>query len=359
MQLSGTCRALFALDVGWSIDLARAGATLTTSKRVRFHHKLPVAGGQIESSLPLRLEQTVSPSRLGERDTAPVVEVSLYEFGALCVTWSVPFDGPMEGLVELAAALYDNAELAARSREVAGEVVRALGGAVDRPRVSQPVEDYLLFEVGAVPGGPDRLLAEEEARVARVLRAEPGELSRQEIEGALGGRVSYGPGDACLVDWLGAFLVGEHVQDERFVLELATVELSQLRWLDDQLEREIQEAYGILTRPRGFLRSLGLRSRDLARVARMQADDAVLHEGIDNALKIFGDDYLARLYRTAAARLHVAEWDASIERKLGVLRDVHMQLSDLAAHRRSEVLEWIIIALIAAEILLYLAPGAP
>ena len=28
----------------------------------------------------------------------------------------------------------------------------------------------------------------------------------------------------------------------------------------------------------------------------MQADSAALHEGVDNALKLVGDDYLARLY---------------------------------------------------------------
>lgn len=70
----------------------------------------------------------------------------------------------------------------------------------------------------------------------------------------------------------------------------------------------------------------------------MQADGAVLHEGIDNALKLLGDDYLARLYRTAADRFHFNDWDASIERKLGFLRQVYESLAGLAAHRRSEVL---------------------
>ena len=50
----------------------------------------------------------------------------------------------------------------------------------------------------------------------------------------------------------------------------------------------------------------------------------------------FGDDYLARLYRTAAARFHFDDWDTSIQRKLGVLRSVYQNLADSAAHRRSE-----------------------
>ncbi len=352
MLLNGTARALQAFDIGRSLDLELASNTLTSSQRVRLQHKQHVVGGQVRSSLPLRMEQEVAALELGPRVSTAQVEITLYGFGALGITWSLPFDGSIEDLVAISSLLYENPALIANSREIARGVVRSLGSAVDRPRVHDDPETYVIFETGPLPGGPDALLAEARHELARVLRAEEGPLSEQEIVGALAGRVSYGAADACLVDWLGAFLTGADTRDERFVLELATVELLQLRRLDAQLDGEIQEAYGVLMRPHRPFASLGLRGRELERVARMQTDDALLHEGIDNALKIFGDDYLARLYRTAGERFHFDEWDASIERKLGVLQNVYERLADLAAHRRSEALEWIIITLIAVEILL-------
>jgi uncharacterized Rmd1/YagE family protein len=88
----------------------------------------------------------------------------------------------------------------------------------------------------------------------------------------------------------------------------------------------------------------------------MQADGAVLFEGTDNALKLVSDDYLARVYRTVAERFHFNDWDSAIARKLGVLRDIYQGLTDRASHRRSDVLEWIIILLIAVEIFFYFFP---
>jgi len=79
-------------------------------------------------------------------------------------------------------------------------------------------------------------------------------------------------------------------------------------------------------------------------------ESAMLFEGVNNAIKLLGDQYLARVYRHAAQRLHLAEWDASILRKLATLESIYEKLSDRQTNRRMETLEWIIIALIAFEI---------
>lgn len=354
-RLVGCCHALYAFDVARGIDLRRAQESLTTSRRTVFHHKSRVPDGT-GMSVPLRFSWPVRPRSVGSHTTTGEAEVALYELGALCVTWSLPVDAPLEDLVRLSALLYDHGELTAASREVADEVVRALAGAVDRPGIAQRLEDYIVFQVEPWAGGPPALLAGTRPSLARLLRAEEAALSTQEVDEALAHPVSYGRDDVCLVDWLAALLVGPDTDDERLVLELATVELLELRLLDAQLQERIEEAYELVTRPRGFLAALAVQRRELDHVARIQADNALLHEGIDNALKLFGDDYLARLHATAARRFHFADWGLSIQRKLAVLRTVHQSLSDLAAHRRSEALEWIIILLIAVDIVLYLTP---
>ena len=70
------------------------------------------------------------------------------------------------------------------------------------------------------------------------------------------------------------------------------------------------------------------------------------------ALKLIGDQYLSRLYKLAADRLHLPEWDASILRKLETAESIYQKLSDRAATRRMEMLEWIIIILIAVSTVL-------
>ena len=60
------------------------------------------------------------------------------------------------------------------------------------------------------------------------------------------------------------------------------------------------------------------------------------------------------------ARFHLADWDASILRKLETLESIYQKMSDFAGTRRMELLEWIIIVLITLSIVLpFLWGGHP
>ena len=87
-------------------------------------------------------------------------------------------------------------------------------------------------------------------------------------------------------------------------------------------------------------------------ISQWQVDSAILFEGVNNVLKLLGDQYLARVYRLTAERFHLNEWDGSILRKLETLESIYQKISDQMVSRRMEVLEWIIIVLIAISIVL-------
>jgi len=80
---------------------------------------------------------------------------------------------------------------------------------------------------------------------------------------------------------------------------------------------------------------------------------------VTNALKLVGDQYLARVYSLASRRFHLGEWDASITRKLQTIDSIYAKMADRTASRRMEILEWIIIVLIAVSIILSLVPVLP
>jgi uncharacterized Rmd1/YagE family protein len=65
-----------------------------------------------------------------------------------------------------------------------------------------------------------------------------------------------------------------------------------------------------------------------------------------------GDQYLARAYRLTSRRFHLDDWDSSILRKLQTLESIYEKISDQASTRRMELLEWVIILLIAFSIVL-------
>jgi uncharacterized Rmd1/YagE family protein len=89
----------------------------------------------------------------------------------------------------------------------------------------------------------------------------------------------------------------------------------------------------------------------------MQVEGAILFERVSNALKLLGDPYLARVYLQAARRFRLAEWNAGILRKLTAIEGIYAKLSDAAGVRRMELLEWIIILLIAFEVAWPFLPG--
>lgn len=347
----GHCRVLYCFDVARAIDLVKASTKLQAARRTEFHHKgLFPTGGVLAA--PLRLSWGAAAPEAGCGVFDPDVEVALYDFGAVAVTWTIPIDAPLEELVGLASALYENTPLTKSSRAVVAELLAALADAAERPRLLDLVEDYFVFELEPVAEGIELFVRDQREVLARVLRAEAAPLSDQEVDSAIGNAASYGQGDVALVDWLGAILVGADTQDERVLLELATVELLELRVLDSQLDPEVEAAYAVFAQRRTFWSGWGTRRSELERLARAQADDALLHEGIDNALKLFGDSYLARVYGIAAARFRFDDYDLTIQRKLTVLERIYQRLFDQATSRRAEVLEWIIILLIAGEILM-------
>ena len=126
-----------------------------------------------------------------------------------------------------------------------------------------------------------------------------------------------------------------------------------MRYLDEQLDNDLDQSYEALSRHNwGRFRLPGSSHADLRRIAQMQVDSAVLFEGVNNALKLLGDQYLARVYRLASQRFHLEEWDTSILRKLHILESIYNKISDQAANWRLEMLEWIVILLIAVSIVL-------
>jgi uncharacterized Rmd1/YagE family protein len=62
------------------------------------------------------------------------------------------------------------------------------------------------------------------------------------------------------------------------------------------------------------------------------------------------------VYRLTSQRFQLEAWDASILRKLQTLESIYSKMSDRAGTGRMEVLEWIIIILIALSIAVSFLP---
>lgn len=353
----GVCYALFAFDVGLAIRLDAAEQCITAVKErsgIRPQRRSPE---YFEFALhPLRVTLDAPVLELGGFRTAPGVELLLYDFGAVSVTFRVPIGGSFADLLTLSEILYENSALLAEARRHISWLVGALGSAVDRPNVLPHVEDYLVFHLAEpAEGRAAPVWTGQEHALAQVLRSERRRMAPDEVRDATSCAIAFAPEDCTFIDWNAALLFGPGLDDTRAVLEFANAELLEMRILDQQLDAALDQAYEVLTRgrPPRFLLPGSWRTGPES-IARLQVDSALLFERVTNSVKLLGDQYLARVYRLASQRFHLQAWDAGILRKLQALEDIYDKMTDRAASRRMEVLEWVIILLIALEILINL-----
>lgn len=355
------CCPLFVFDLAFSIDLVHAERLLAADAQresMRLKRRSP-SYFQYRPA-PLRLEVPGSPIEVAGFIAEPRVELLVFDFGACLANYRIPFSGELARLVELASGLTDHPGLLGDARAHAESFLDKIAPAARRPGLTPQVEDYVIYQIeqvehGGQPCPPSRLLELAPSELARVLRGEPGPMSADQVIEALGSRLSYGPDDAAIIDWNSSILLDRDAGDVAPVLEFANVELLEMRVLDDRLDESLDEAYlASQDRPSGLGRVFPTGSRPTKRIAQLQVDSALLFEGVNNALKLIGDQYLARVYRLAGRRFHLPERDAGIERKLSTLQSIYSKMNDHDSARRTETLEWIIIILIAVEIVMSL-----
>lgn len=343
---SGSCWVVHAFDVGYQVDLAwsqKLCQEQTVRPQFSRQHRTPAEFGYTPE--PLRVLQS-GPAILVDGSVAEgQMDVTLFDFGAMTVVQRFDLAGrTFAELVELSATLDEDERLEQEARRTARELLDRVRPAVERPELSSISEDYVIWEIHAFEDGTVPAASLERWRhvYAKIIRAEPEDLSEEEIAAALSLRISYGPNDLTVVDWNGALILGPADADVRAVLEFANIELLEMRLLDTQLDEGIEEVESILGRGRPTKAAL-------ERVAHLQLDSVFLFEAVNNALKLMGAQYLARVYKLASRSFELEGRDRTIHRKIGVLSDTYGKLENRASAWRMEILELAIVLLIVFE----------
>ncbi len=359
-RLEGDCFVLLAFDIGFQIDLEKASELARESTRkqvVRARRPAPVWFDY--KPAPLRLVVEGESVEVDGRASEGSVEMLLYDFGAALLTYRFPLAERLEELPAQSGSLYEHAGLLTDGRARAARIMEVVHAAIERPELSEFVEDYVVFGVRAWSGDlPASEMARAEREVlARTIEGERGALSAEQAARSTLGTMSYAPGDAAVVGWNAAVLFDDAPEDVLAVLQHANVELLELRVLDQELDGILDHADETLSRiARRRVWPSFREDRMLRRFATVQTDAAVMFEGVNNAIKLLGNQYLAQLYRLTAERLDLPSWQGSIQRKLSATDSLYQKMSDAAGTRRMETLEWVIIILIAISILLVFVP---
>jgi hypothetical protein len=348
-------------DVADAVDLQQAEVAAAAPKS-----RLRLSGVQSATAIefprpPLYvgLGKRSLPLATGPREAE--LNARVFDYGVVSICYRLRIDPgtPLGELVPLAEELFvePSRALDAEARREAESITAALAASLERPHSWEGLESYQVFLVRRFEGGPlDAADLLEGAPIPELVLGEtsPTPLSATERQEVLAQHYSYLADDLAVVHWNCAFVSEPSgVEDIPDLLELATAQLLELRYYDALLDRELHRIYDeIETRGRSLLNILTPRYRRLQRrTAALLLELSEMTERLENAVKIVGDLYLARLYQGAVRRFRLPAWQETVLRKQRLVAEVNQLIGGVADTSRSEWLEIAVILLIAFEIL--------
>jgi len=295
------------------------------------------------------------------RPLQAVCVAHLYDFGAISIRFEIAIEKSItfESLTPICERLYEAVELDSEARRLCDVLVQRMGDGIAKPHNWRDGESYTIVFVEQLSGVTDLSELTRSQSVAKLLLGESSSkpLSDATRDDALKHSFSYLADDLVIVDWNSALVVeptGSTLVP--FVLELATSQLLEFRYYDEILESELAHVYNYVekARPRIWRSPYGALTRQ---VMRRFLEITEFTERVDNSIKSVGDFYLARVYQRAIERFRVQAWRESVESKLALIARAYELLKGEVEVSRAQLLEVIVVLLIAIELLAALRLG--
>jgi hypothetical protein len=349
---SGSITAFYLFDIADEIDLAAVQRVLqAATARAKLQPK-PYTPAYLQYQTPplvIDAEALDLPEVVGCR-----VRIKVYDYGIVSFALSRAFSGSWE---ELTGAGQSVTGLDQQATEMCATVADRLRPALVRGRQPDLSEDYIVFAVTELSERvtSDQLIARDGDAIAGLLRGEAGVLSRQELEEVLRHRISYLEDDLAIPTWSTALVVdteaGVHAALEIF--EFANSQLLEFRYYDGLLDSELARIYDSLERPRWYDWLGGRRlTREAYELHALFIDVNELTDKTENAIKMVGDVYAARLYALVSARLGLDRWKGNVEEKLDTLDDIYRFAVEQTQMSRANLLELTIVLILVLELIL-------
>ena len=345
-SLRGSAVALFLFDVCEEIRLDQLRDVL--GARRSGEGMKHAAAEQLVFERPPVVEDAQFP---GEAQAK--VRVKYYDYGVISILFDFPFAGEWNDLISLSCRWISATDLPSRAQEIAKEKVERARPALEKPYRTWLSEDYFIFFMREIHGNPTaaRLISECGQQIAQAVRGENAALSDDENHEVLQSAMSYYPNDRAVLGWNAAFVYDSAAGSESTLqlLEYANSQLLEFRYYDNLLTRELARVYNSLGKRAGLIGRWRL-PREASRLQTFFLDVTELTERVDNAVKFLSDMFSARLYRLAASKVGVPDYQTLVQEKLRTAEDLYRFLIDEFHQSRTFWLEMLVVLILLIEL---------
>ncbi len=302
------------------------------------------------------------------------VEAKIFPVGAIEISFTLRFEGvELDSVVRLVGLDERKVRMGEEETEL-GEIARKYFEDFKRKikkAITFPYQEFgrpetytlILLSSSDPPLSASDLLTRFRKQAAGLLRGETEwrSLSRKEVEDALRTFLTYSNKDLIILDWYSALIYEQagYADDYVRMIELAKIQLLELKTYDSLLDLETEKAYSALRT--AFPRRMGVRwgSRSYRELMKTASELAELRVEImeyvgdlRNILKFTGEWYLGKLYRLAGERFRISEWLSLVDKKLDQLQELYAMAMERVDAQHASTLEFLTLLLIAAIVLL-------
>ncbi len=349
---SGTVTALYLYDIADGIDLAAVPRLLGTAAAPARLEPKPLTPASVQYQQP---PLVIDGDALGLPALKSVRHrLKVFDYGDISLALTLPVNGTWTDVSGVASTI---AGLEESALEWAGRIATRLHGCLVRSHpAAMLTEDYFVYAITVLdePMTAEAMLEQHGDQIAALLRGEGQPLSRQERDEVLRHRISYLADDLAVPAWNAAFVYDTEAgaQAAIEIFEFANSQLLEFRYYDDLLDSELGHIYDTLQEPKWY-HVFGRRYvRAAKRLHAAYIDVNELTDKMENALKMVGDVYAARLYALTAARLGLDRWKQNVEEKLDTLDDIYRFTVEQTQMSRGHLLELTIILILVLELAL-------
>ncbi len=304
-------------------------------------------------NIPFSFEMPESEDELGTE----CIGSKIYRFGVLSFCYKISFEDSFDGLKSSLIQVYDTYRK--KSDINAKFIFDKILSSIEKPTFYHIKNSY--FVVNVVPPkfkiSPNVFRERYGDTIASLLRLETTRLSDYQREEIFSATTGYSGEDFLIIDSEASFMYDDDYQELLDFFELATIKQLQLQYFDLILDKKLEYFY---SRPYNvpllaYVPLLSGRTElPEQQLARLRVDISVITERLESSINLAGDAYFSHVYSMLEKKLFLPEWKRAIDGKLEIIRDLYTVYQHRLETIHAEMLEVVIILLIALEIILAL-----
>jgi len=287
--------------------------------------------------------------------TSHCTSCTLHLFGALSLTYTIPFNDTIETLHHSFSKLIDF--YYEKSIVDAKSAFNKIEPFISQPNFFQMSSLYVVIQLNPNPSiSPEHLQQQFGNLIAATVRFETGVLSELQKNEIWNSALGYLRGNVVIIDQEVAFVYDQDVNDILDLFEFANIQQLELKFFDKLLDKQLNKIYEHKIRPlplKAYLPFLGNAFFDpVGYLGRLKAEISVITERLEHSIKVANEVYLSEIYDRLVEQLDIAGWRTAIEKKLVIVHDVQSVYQHKINATREDLLSVLVIILIFIEVVI-------